>query len=135
MSDFLWLQLFNKIVGKTTCDGCIACVTFFFAWDNLPLVSLFYGKCYVTMFIREFIAFSYPYWGKFPLKKWEEIVSNHFFFIENVSFYFSFSFVFRIDCFFWAFLSATFYIFFCRQRVDGFCWFCDLLFFHSYEET
>ncbi len=111
---FLWLQHFNKIVGETTCDGCIACVTFFLHETNVNLVSLFYGKCYVTMFIREFVAFSYRYWGKFPLKMRRNCLES-FFFIKNVGFYFflSFSFVFRIDCFFGgAFLSATFYIFF-----------------------
>ncbi len=39
----------------TTCDGCIACVTFFFHETSLLLVSLFYGKYYVTMFIRELL--------------------------------------------------------------------------------
>ena len=39
----------------TTCDGCIACVTFFLHETCLLLVSLFYGKCYVTMFIRELL--------------------------------------------------------------------------------
>ena len=74
----LWPQHFNKIVRETTCDGCIACVTFFLHETSLLLVSLFYGKCYVTKFIREYVAFSYRYWGKF-LPKWEEIVSNHVF--------------------------------------------------------
>ena len=45
---FLWPQHFNKIVRETTCDGCIACVTFFLHETSLLLVSLFYGKCYVT---------------------------------------------------------------------------------------
>ena len=77
---FLWPQHFNKIVRETTCDGCIACVTFFLHETSLLLVSLFYGKCYVTIFIREYVAFSYRYWGKFlPKQKWEEIVSNHVF--------------------------------------------------------
>ena len=74
------------------------------------LVSLFYGKCYVTMFIREYVAFSYRYWGKF-LPKMRRNCLESCFFIENVGFCFSFpSFVESI--FFWAFLSATFYIFF-----------------------
>ena len=46
---FLWPQHFNKIVRETTCDSCIACVTFFLHETSLLLVSLFYGKCYVTM--------------------------------------------------------------------------------------
>ena len=129
----LWPQRLNKIVRETTCDGCIACVTFFLHETSLLLVSLFYGKYYVTMFIREYVAFSYRYWGKF-LPKWEEIVSNHVFSSKNVGFCFSFP-SFLESIFFWAFLSATFYIFFGRQWLDGFCWFCDLLFFHSYEKT
>lgn len=38
-----------RIFFDTTCDGCIACVTFFLHETSLLLVSLFYGKCYVTM--------------------------------------------------------------------------------------
>ena len=108
---FLWPQHFNKIVRETTCDGCIACVTFFLHETSLLLVSLFYGKCYVTMFIREYVAFSYRYWGKFLPKQMRRNCLESCFFIENVGFLFFFSFVSRID-FFWAFLSASFYIFF-----------------------
>ena len=111
MSDFFWPQHFNKIVRKTTCDGCIACVTFFLHETSLLLVSLFYGKCYVTMFIREYVAFSYRYWGKFLLKENEKKLSRIIFFHRKRRFLFSFSFVFE-SIFFWAFLSATFYIFF-----------------------
>ncbi len=53
------------------------------------LVSLFYSKCYVTMFIREFVAFSYRYWGKFPLRMRRNCLES-FFFIENVGFLFLF---------------------------------------------
>jgi len=48
-----------RIFFDTTCDGWIACVTFFLHETYVLLVSLFYGKCYVTMFIREYVAFSY----------------------------------------------------------------------------
>ena len=107
---FLWPQHFNKIVRETTCDGCIACVTFFLHETSLLLVSLFYGKYYVTMFIREYVAFSYRYWGKFLFKMRRNCLESCFF-IENVGFYFLFpSFLNRF--FFWAFLSASFYIFF-----------------------
>jgi len=108
---FLWPQHFNKIVRETTCDGCIACVTFFLHETSLLLVSLFYGKYYVTMFIREYVAFSYRYWGKFLPKQNEKKLSRIMFFHRKRRFLFFFSFVSRID-FFWAFLSATFYIFF-----------------------
>ena len=74
----------------TTYDGCIACVTFFLHETCLLLVSLFYGKCYVTMFIREYVAFSYRYWGKFLPKQNEKKLSRIMFFIENVGFCFSF---------------------------------------------
>jgi len=76
----------------------------------LLLVSLFYGKCYVTMIIREYVAFSYRYWGKF-LPKMRRNCLESCFFIENVGFCFSFP-SFLESIFFWAFLSATFYIFF-----------------------
>jgi len=77
---FLLPQHFNKIVRETTCDGCIACVTFFLHETSLLLVSLFYGKYYVTMFIREYVAFSYRYWGKFLLKENEKKLSRIMFF-------------------------------------------------------
>ncbi len=111
MSDFCDHNTSTKLFRETTCDGCIACVTFFLHETSLLLVSLFYGKCYVTMFIREYVAFSYRYWGKFLLKKNEKKLSRIiFFFIGNVGFYFSFSLVSRIDCFFF---SVSFrYIFF-----------------------
>ena len=101
----------SDVCFGTTCDGCIACVTFFLHETCLLLVSLFYGKCYVTMFIREYVAFSYRYWGKFLPKQNEKKLSRIMFFHRKRRFLFFFSFVSRID-FFWAFLSATFYIFF-----------------------
>ena len=78
----------------------------------LLLVSLFYGKYYVTRFIREYVAFSYRYWGKFLPKQNEKKLSQIMFFHRKRRFlFFFFSFVFE-SIFFWAFLSATFYIFF-----------------------
>jgi hypothetical protein len=126
----------TKLLGKQLVTVALLVLHFSLHETILPLVSLFYGKCYVTMFIREFVAFSYSYWGKFPLKNEKKLSRIIFFSSKTSVFLFFFSFVFRIDCcFFGAFLSATFYIFFGHQRVDGFCWFCDLLFFHSYEKT
>ena len=111
MSDFfLWLQHFNKIVGKTTCDGCIACVTFFLHETSLLLVSLFYGKCYVTMFIRELSRSPIAIWENFFLKMRRNCLES-FFFHRKRRFFVFFFLRFWID-FFWAFLSATFYIFF-----------------------
>lgn len=122
-----------RIFFDTTCDGCIACVTFFLHETCLLLVSLFYGKYYVTMFIREYVAFSYRYWGKFLFKMRRNCLKSCFF-IENVGFVFLFL---RFSNRF--FLSVSFryilYFFLGRQWLDGFCWFCDLLFFHSYEKT
>ena len=80
---------YNAIIHVTTCNGCIACVTFFLHETCLLVVSLFYGKCYVTMFIREYVAFSYRYWGKFLLKMRRNCLKS-FFFIENVGFCFLF---------------------------------------------
>jgi len=131
---FLWPQHFNKIVRETTCDGCIACVTFFLHETSLLLVSLFYGKCYVTMFIREYVAFSYRYWGKF-LPKMRRNCLESCFFIENVGFVFLFLRFSNRFFFFERFFPLHFIFFLGRQWLDGFCWFCDLLFFHSYEKT
>jgi len=123
---FLWPQHFNKIVRETTCGGCFACVTFFLHETSLLLVSLFYGKYYVTMFIREYVAFSYRYWGKFLFKMRRNCLESCFF-IENVGFYFSF--VFESIFFFERFFPLHFIFFLGRQWLDGFYWFCDLLFF------
>jgi len=84
----------------------------FLTWDMFAFSLLFYGKYYVTMFIREYVAFSYCYWGKFLPKQNEKKLSRIIFFHRKRRFLFFFSFVSRIDFFFWAFLSATFYIFF-----------------------
>ena len=110
---FFWPQHFNKIVRETTCDGCIACVTFFLHETCLLLVSLFYGKCYVTMFIRELSRSPIAIGENFLLKKNEKKLSQIIFFSfhRKRRFLFSFFLRFWID-FFWAFLSATFYIFF-----------------------
>ncbi len=78
MSDFCDHNTSTKLLGETTCDGCIACVKFFLHETSLLLVSLFYGKCYVTMFIRELSCSPIAIGENFFLK-WEEIVSNHFF--------------------------------------------------------
>ena len=111
----------------TTCDGCIACVTFFLHETCLLLVSLFYGKCYVTMFIREYVAFSYRYWGKF-LPKMRRNCLESCFFIENVGFCFSFpSFVESI------FLSVSFryilYFFWVVNDLTDFVGFAIYFFF------
>ena len=104
----------SDVCFGTTCDGCIACVTFFLHETCLLLVSLFYGKCYVTMFIREYVAFSYRYWGKFLLKKMRRNCLESCFFIENVGFCFSFpSFVESI--FFERFFPLHFIFFLGRQ--------------------
>ena len=113
----------------------IACVTFLLHETCLLLVSLFYGKCYVTIFIREYVAFSYRYWGKFLPKQNEKKLSRIMFFHRKRRFCFFFSFVFRIDFFLSVSFRFILYFFLGRQWLDGFCWFCDLLFFHSYEKT
>jgi len=107
---FLWPQHFNKIVRETTCDGCIACVTFFLHETGLLLVSLFYGKCYVTMFIRELLHSPIAIGENFFLKKMRRNCLESFFFIENVGLYFSFPSFLESIVFF---LSVSFrYIFF-----------------------
>jgi hypothetical protein len=104
----------SDVCFGTTCDGCIACVTFFLHETSLLLVSLFYGKCYVTMFIREYVAFSYRYWGKFLPKQNEKKLSRIMFFHRKRRFLFFFSFVSRID-FFERFFPLHFIFFLCRQ--------------------
>ena len=77
---FLWPQHFNKIVRETTCDGCIACVTFLLHETCLLLVSLFYGKCYVTMFVRELLRSLIAIWENFFLDKMRRNCLESFFF-------------------------------------------------------
>ncbi len=124
----------NAIIHVTTCNGCIA--TFSLHGTSFLIVSLFYGKCYVTIVIGELSRFSNRYLGNFPLK-WGEIVSNHFFFIENVGFYFClFPSFFESIVFFW---SVSFryilYFFWVVNGLTGFIGFAIYFFFHSYEKT
>ena len=96
----------------TTCDGCIACVTFFLHETCLLLVSLFYGKCYVTMFIREYVAFSYRYWGKFLPKQNEKKLSRIMFFHRKRRFLFFFPSFLESDFFFFERFFPLHFIFF-----------------------
>ena len=98
----------------TTCDGCIACVTFFLHETCLLLVSLFYGKCYVTIFIREYVAFSYRYWGKFLPKQNEKKLSRIMFFHRKRRFLFFFP-LFLESIFFERFFPLHFIFFLGRQ--------------------
>ena len=122
MSDFL----------DTTCDGCIACVTFFLHETCLLLVSLFYGKCYVTIFIREYVAFSYRYWGKF-LPKMRRNCLESCFFIENLGVFFDHRFSNRF--FFERFFPLHFIFFLVVNDLTDFVGFAIYFFFHSYEKT
>jgi hypothetical protein len=111
----------NAIILVTTCNGCIvlssACVTFFFAWDKFAFYSLFYGKCYVTMFVRELLHSPIAIGENFVLKMRRNCLESIFFFFENVGFYFCLfpSFFESIFFFLEGFFFATFYIFFGRQ--------------------
>ena len=75
------------------------------------LVSLFYGKCYVTMFIREYVAFSYRYWGKFLPKQNEKKLSRIMFFHRKRRFLFFFP-SFLESIFFERFFPLHFIFFF-----------------------
>jgi len=100
------------------------------------LVSLFYGKCYVTIFVRELLRSPIAIGENFLLKMRRNCLESFFFHRKRWFLFLSFSFVFRIDCFFWErFFPLHFIFFLVVKRIDGFCWFCDLLFFHSYEKT
>jgi len=125
---FLWPQHFNKIVRETTCDGCIACVTFFLHETSLLLVSLFYGKCYVTMLIREYVAFSYRYWRKFLLKMRRNCLES--FFSSKTSVFFCFLFPSFLNRFF---LSVSFryilYFFWVVNDLTDFVGFAIYFFF------
>ena len=118
----------------TTCDGCIACVTFFLHETCLLLVSLFYGKCYVTMFIREYVAFSYRYWGKFLPKQNEKKLSRIMFFHRKRRFCFSFPSFFE-SIFFERFFPLHFIFFLVVNDLTDFVGFAIYFFFHSYEKT
>ncbi len=136
-----WCRIFcdyntsTKLLGKNKLRWlyCL-CYIFLCMRPFCLLVSLFYGKYYVTMFIREFVAFSYRYWGKFLLKMRRNCLES-FFFPHRKRFYFSF--FLRFSNRFFLSVSFRFILFFflVRQWLDGFCWFYDLLFFHSYEKT
>ena len=98
------------------CDGCIACVTFFLYETCLLLVSLFYGKCYVTIFIREYVAFSYRYWGKFLPKQNEKKLSQIMFIHRKRRFFFVLLFLrFSNRFFFERFFPLHFIFFLGRQ--------------------
>jgi len=144
---FLWPQHFNKIVRETTCDGCIACVTFFLHETSLLLVSLFYGKYYVTMFIREYVAFSYRYWGKFLPKQNEKKLSQIMFFHRKRRFFLFFLFLrfsnrfflsvsFRYILYFFWFVNdltdfvgfAIYFFFIVMKRHNRFFWIGDFCF-------
>ena len=120
MSDFFF---------DTTCDGCIACVTFFLHETCLLLVSLFYGKCYVTIFIREYVAFSYRYWGKFLPKQNEKKLSRIMFFHRKRRFLFFFSFVSRIDFFLSVSFRYILYFFWVVNDLTDFVGFAIYFFF------
>ncbi len=126
------LKTSNAIIIVTTCNGCIVCVAYFMSHfllhetKLLLCLGLFYGKCYVTIVIREFSRFSNRYLGKFLL---EEIVSNHFYSSKNIGFYFcllSLHFLNRL--FFWGDLFLFILYFFCCQN-DRFFWSFAIYFF------
>ena len=70
----------SDVCFDTTCDGCIACVTFFLHETCLLLVSLFYGKYYVTMFIRELLRSPIAIGENFFLKEMRRNCLESFFF-------------------------------------------------------
>jgi len=71
----------------TTCDGCIACVTFSLCETCLLLVSLFYGKCYVTMLLENLLRSPTAIGENFFLNKMRRNCLESCFFIENVGFF------------------------------------------------
>ena len=119
----------SDVCFGTTCDGCIACVTFFLHETCLLLVSLFYGKYYVTMFIREYVAFSYRYWGKFLPKQNEKKLSRIMFFHRKRRFLFFFSFVSRIDFFLSVSFRYILYFFWFVNDLTDFVGFAIYFFF------
>ena len=101
-----------RLPFDTTCDGCIACVTFFLHETTLLLVSLFYGKCYVTKFIRELLRSPIAIGENFFLNEMRRNCLESFFFHRKCRFLFSFSFVSQIDCFFFERFFPLHFIFF-----------------------
>ena len=59
------MQLFMLQCVTVALCASSACVTFFLHETSLLLVSLFYGKCYVTMFIRELSRSPIAIWENF----------------------------------------------------------------------
>ena len=119
----------------TTCDGCIACVTSFLHETNLFLVSLFYGKCYVTRFIREWLRSLFAIGENFLLNKMRRNCLKSFFFHRKRRFLFFFSFVSRIDFFLSVSFRYILYFFLVVNDLTDFVGFAIYFFFHSYEKT
>ncbi len=138
MSDFCACvgKTCNAIVLVTTCNGCIVYVTYlcyiFFTWDKVAFMSrLFYGKCYVTVVIRELSCSPIAYLGKFLL--WEEIVSNHFYSSKSLVFIFvCYPLVFKSIIFLERFELLHFIFFLSKWQ---FFLVLRFTFFHSYEKT
>ena len=90
MSDFCDYNTSTKLLGKQLVTVALLVLHFSLHETILPLVSLFYGKCYVTMFIRESLRSPIAIGENFFLKKMRRNCLESFFFIENVGFCFSF---------------------------------------------
>ncbi len=122
------MQLF--LLQRITVALCMSRIYVTFSLHETRLLlclGLFYGKCYVTIVIRELSHFSYRYLGKFL---WEEIVSNHFYSSKTFGFYFCvLSLRFRIDCFLGEIYFSSFYFFLLLSKWQVFCSFAIYFFF------
>ena len=80
-----WCRIFfdhnasTRLLGEQLVTVALLVLHFSYMRQVLLLVSLFYGKCYVTMFIREYVAFSYRYLGKFLFKMRRNCLESFFF--------------------------------------------------------
>ena len=130
MSDFCDHNTSTRLLGKQLVMVALLVLHFSYMRQLLLLVSLFYGKCYVTMFIREYVAFSYRYWGKFLLKKNEKKLSRIIFFHRKRRFLFFFYLrFFESIVFFERFFPLHFIFFLCVNDLTDFIGFAIYFFF------
>jgi len=129
MSDFCDHNTSTRLLGKQLVTVALLVLHFSYMRQVLLLVSLFYGKYYVTMFIREYVAFSYRYWGKFLPKQNEKKLSRIMFFHRKRRFLFFFSFVSRIDFFLSVSFRYILYFFWVVNDLTDFVGFAIYFFF------
>ena len=103
MSDFCDHNTSTRLLGKQLVMVALLVLHFPYMRQLLLLVSLFYGKCYVTEFVRELLRSPIAIGENLFLKKNEKKLSRIMFFHRKLRCFFL-TIVFRIDFF----LSVSF---------------------------